>query len=144
MRTAFAIFFVFLVFLSNVIFVDGAEERDDAYSMNLVKSLLQHPAQMGAGFSEKQVNRLGDRVSIALIKILGDDALRNPEKIKTILPLIRSSFLYPDLISIAEDRKPKVTLFLLRHLERDVKALDLKREISQLITFIQKQTAAYE
>ena len=116
------------------------ESRDDAYSMRQVENLLQHPAQLGAGFTEKQVNRLGDRVSIALVKILREDELSDPRKVRTFLPLIRLAFLNPDLISIADDRKPKVTLFLLRHLENEVKDRGLKAEISQLMNFVKEKT----
>ncbi|MDQ5845793.1 MAG: hypothetical protein M3539_10925 [Acidobacteriota bacterium] len=116
------------------------EQRDDAYSIHLVENLLQYPTQLGAGFTEKQLNRLGDRVSIALLKILPEGELSNPQKVRSFLPLIRAAFLYPNLISIGEDRKPKVTLFLLRHLENEAKDRWLKEEIVQLRDFVKEKT----
>lgn len=140
MRLSFVIP-VLLLFLVNVAGQSITEKRDDAYSVHLVGNLLRYPTQLGAGFAEKQVNRLGDRVSIALLKILAEEELSNPQKVRTFLPLIRSAFLYPSLISITEDRKPKVTLFLLRHLENETRDARLKEEISQLIKFVKEKTA---
>lgn len=111
----------------------GGRQREDTYSIDVVKRLLIQPKGFSTGFAEKQANRLGDRVSIALLKIFTEEELMRPQNVAAFLPLIRSSFLSPNLISIEEDRKPDVTLFLLSHLERTVKSPSLGREISQLI-----------
>jgi hypothetical protein len=134
------VFLISVVSLSSRTSQNFAENSDDAYSIPLVENLLKYPSQLGAGFSERQVNRLGDRVSIALLKILREDELSNPQKVKSLLPLIRAAFLYPNLISIADDRKPKVTMFLLRNLERDARDARLKAEISQLMNFVTEKT----
>jgi hypothetical protein len=97
--------------------------------------------QQGTGFSEKQVNRLGDRVSIALIKILNEQDMRNPQKIREILPLIRTAFLAPQIIAAPEDKKPAVTLLLLNYLETNVQDGLLKKEIVDLADFIKEKTA---
>lgn len=136
MRMCIAIFCVVFIFSNGV-----AQVRDDTYSIHLVKNLLQYPAQLGAGFSEKQVNRLGDRVSIALLKILDEKSLSNPQQIRKFLPLIRTAFLAPEIIAIAEDKKPAVTLFLLRYLEVNVQDGNLKNEIIQLMGSIKEKTA---
>jgi hypothetical protein len=135
MRMCIAIFCIVFIFSNG-----AAQVRDDSYSIQLVKNLLQHPVQLGAGFSEKQVNRLGDRVSIALLKILDEQALNNPQQIRKFLPLIRTAFLAPQIIAIAEDKKPAVTLFLLRYLEANVQDGNLKNEIAQLMGFIKEKT----
>lgn len=136
MRMRIAIFCVILSFSNGV-----AQVREDSYSIQLVKNLLQYPAQLGAGFSEKQVNRLGDKVSIALLKILDEQALSNPQQIRKFLPLIHTAFLAPQIITIAEDKKPAVTLFLLRYLEANAQDGNLKNEIAQLMGFIKEKTA---
>jgi hypothetical protein len=116
------------------------EQTDDAYSIHLVENLLKYPTQLGTGFGEKQVNRLGDRVSIALLKILREDELSNPEKVRKLLPLVRTAFLNPKLISITEDRKPKVTVFLLGYLRNKFKDPKLRQEISELMDFVNRKT----
>jgi hypothetical protein len=120
----------------------ATEKKGDAYSIRLVENLLRNPTQLGAGFAEREVSRLGDRVSIALLKVLGEEELSSPQKIRTFLPLIRSAFLSPELISIAEDREPKVTVFLLKHLESEAKDPRLKEELTQLIRYVKEKTAA--
>jgi hypothetical protein len=135
MRSWFLLACILLITISG-----SAQERDDPYSVQSVKILLQSPKDFSTGFSEKQVNRLGDRVSVALLKIFDSNEMTKTENIRTFLPLIRSSFSYPDLIAIPEDRTPKVTLFLLGCLEDKVEDGTLKAELLQLITFVKAKT----
>jgi hypothetical protein len=65
--------------------------------------------------------------------------LEDPENIKRFLPIIRSAFLYPTLVP-AQYRKPKVTLPLLKRLERKVTDVELKHEISEVAKFVAEQT----
>jgi hypothetical protein len=102
---------------------------------------LQSPVLQATGFGEKQVNRLGDRVSIALIKILNEEDLRNPEEVRKILPLIRAAFVAPQIITVPEDKKPAVTLLLLNYLETTVQDGILKKEILDLKDFVREKTA---
>jgi hypothetical protein len=116
-------------------------EEDGPYSIHLVRKLLQSPVLQATGFGEKQVNRLGDRVSIALIKILNEEDLRNPEEVRKILPLIRAAFVAPQIITVPEDKKPAVTLLLLNYLETTVQDGILKKEILDLKDFVREKTA---
>jgi len=115
--------------------------QNESYDVPLVKGLLQHPEGLGWSGFDKQVNRLGDRVSIALLKILEEKDFQNPQTVRSSLQLIRHSFLFPKLISIPIDREPKVTLFLLTHMRTGVNDPALKEEISKLIKFVKTQTA---
>jgi hypothetical protein len=109
-------------------------------TVHLVKVLLH---QQSTGFSdgrlEKYSERLGDRVSTALLKIFKAKELEDPENIKTFLPIIRSAFLYPTLVP-AQYRKPKVTLRLLDRLQRKVADGELKHQLSEVATFVTEQT----
>jgi hypothetical protein len=138
-----------LVLLGSLLTVSGpshdavqidTDTTDDAYSIRLVENLLRYPSQLGSGFGEKQLARLGDRVSIALLKILGEDELAKPERIRTLIPLVRAAFLEPKLISLAEDRKPNVTVFLLKHLKQEAKDPQLKKEVSDLTDYVKQKT----
>jgi hypothetical protein len=93
------------------------------------------------GFGEKQLNRLGDRVSVALVKILSEEDMKNAQEIRKILPLIRGAFLAPQIITIPEDRKPAVTLLLLSKLEATAQDEILKKEILDLKDFVREKTA---
>jgi hypothetical protein len=119
----------------------AAQGRDDPYSMRLVQSLLHYPAQLGSGFTEKQLNRLGDRVSIALVKSLQPEDLKNPQEIRQVLAIIGAAFLAPQLIVVPEDKKPAVTLLLLNYLEATVQDEVLKKEIVDLTSALKERTA---
>src|SRR5256885_7359874 len=64
-----------------------------------VEGLLRLPSGFSTGFSEKQSDRLGDQVGIALQKIFNEKELVDPENIRKYLPIIRSSFSYPQLVA---------------------------------------------
>jgi len=104
-----------------------------------VQALLEQPTGFSSGFSEKESNRLGDRVAIALQKIFNKQELQSPENIQKFLPVIRSAFLYPELIPKAY-KMPKVTIALLSRLERDVNDAQIKRDISDVRQFVVEQT----
>lgn len=57
-----------VAFLSVSLAGAGAQEDTD-YSVTEVRELMRQPAGISSSFSEKQVNRLGDRMSIALMKM---------------------------------------------------------------------------
>jgi hypothetical protein len=141
MRLATAICCMFLV-SSSVFAQDKVKEQDeDIYSIRLVKESVKNP-DLALGFSvtEKHINWLGDRVSIALLKIYDADGLKDPQNIRNYLPIVRAAFVAPRIVRLAEDRKPKVTMFLLTYLEREITDVNLKAQISDAIKYIGEQT----
>jgi hypothetical protein len=115
------------------------KQKAEDPTVHTVEVLLQQPSGFSSSFSEKQSDRLGDRVSIALFKIFNAKELDDPQNIRKFLPIIRSSFLYPKLIP-TQYRKPRVTLPLLKRLESRVDEAQLKSEISAVAEFVKKQT----
>lgn len=116
------------------------KQKAEDPTVHTVKALLQEPsAGLSSGVLEKQSERLGDRVSMALIKIFKGKELEDPDNIRKFLPVIRLCFLYPKLIP-NKYRKPKVTLTLLMRLERRVADAELKSEISSVARFVKEQT----
>jgi len=103
--------------------------HNDPYSVEEVKALLKQPSGFSSGFSEKQIARLGDRVSIALLKIYPEKELKMPENIKRYLPLVVGAFGSRDLITMRDDQNPQVTLMLLKCLESDVTDGALRQSI---------------
>jgi hypothetical protein len=127
---------------SSVFAQDKVKEQDeDIYSIRLVKESVKNP-DLALGFSvtEKHINWLGDRVSIALLKIYDADGLKDPQNIRNYLPIVRAAFVAPRIVRLAEDRKPKVTMFLLTYLEREITDVNLKAQISDAIKYIGEQT----
>jgi len=109
----------------------------DQYSISLVKDLLELPEGVSVSFFEKRRDRLGDRAAIGLLKFLSEKELLEPPKLLRSLEIMRGAFSAPCLIEIPADRKPSVTLFLLRDLERRVKDKSLKRRIIETLAFVQ-------
>jgi hypothetical protein len=119
-------------------------EPGEAYTISIVQAALRH--RTGAKkiiFSQVQKNlaRMGDAVSIALLKILDEQALTDPKTIRDFLPIVRDAFAQPQFISINIDKQPKVTLFLLSRLQRDIVDSEAQQEIQQTIDFVKGKTA---
>ncbi|HLZ51038.1 MAG TPA: hypothetical protein VKP61_09815 [Candidatus Acidoferrum sp.] len=124
--------------------VVGQEQAPDPYSMKFVENNLRIASASGGGewaSAGKDFQRLGDAVSIALLKVLSQQDLRNPDVVRRFLPIIRQSFSYPSIISIEADKNPKVTLFLLADLQQNISDPGLRHEIRQTISFIKQKTS---
>ena len=120
-----------------------AGQDEDRYGIHSVKeALLEQSEGITDSSTEKYIYRLGDKVSVALLKILKEEELSDPKKIRQILPIIQKAFAGLQFVSVTEDRKPKVTLFLLTYLQTNLKDPALKKEIAQLIDFIKQKTSS--
>jgi hypothetical protein len=117
-------------------------DAGDVYSLRLVRALLARPVPFSDSWTEKGLNRLGDGIAIALVKVLPAKELSDPQRIKTILPLIRSAFEVPHLVRIEVDRDPKLTLFLLSYFHEHVKDAKLRASIQETRSFVLARTGA--
>jgi hypothetical protein len=90
-------------------------EPEGPYSVTTMRNFLDFPESLSTGFAEKRINRLGDGASIALMKILSSEQLRDPVIEDRILTLLNMAFQAPAIVR-PEDRHPKVTLLLLSYL----------------------------
>jgi len=106
--------------------------QEDPYSLSIVRSRLRLPPGVSTASLDKNVYRLGDKASVALLKILREDQLTDRETVGRVLRLVSDAFSRPELIGVPEDRDPGVTLFLLSYLERSVADKKLKEQISRV------------
>jgi hypothetical protein len=121
-----------------------AEGSDDPYSLGMVSFELKMNSggrRMIHSWSQKRLVQLGDGVSIALLKILGPDELKNPARVKEYTPIIRTCFTQPELISLETNRNPRITLFLLDHLRQDIQDPATQELIRQTEEFVKQKTA---
>ncbi len=123
--------------------VHQGSEAPDPYSLEVLRSSLK----MRSGGKkyiqstiQKQLTRLGDKVSVALLKILDEQQLADSQIVRDMLPIVRDAFSAPELISSEEDKQPQVTRFLLKHLERESFDLQLKRDIRETLQFIEEKS----
>jgi hypothetical protein len=83
---------------------------------------------------------MGDGISIALLKALSDRELSDPHTIEVYLPIIRGAFSEPQLVTTDIDKKPSVTLFLLKHLQKSVSNSQTRQQIEETIRFVEAKT----
>lgn len=126
----------------------AAQERgadDDPYSTDLVRQLIEL-ARMGPGrsisFLEKRQNRLGDRVSIAILKLHTPMELRDPQNVAAFIPVIRGAFEVPCLICRPADRNPAVTVLLLNSLAAGADDAAVKQKLLEAVSYVERAAAA--
>ena len=122
----------------------GQRAGDDPYSITFVQNNLQivttNPG-LRISLAVKDLQRLGDGVSIALLKIVDEKDLSNTKTVEACLQLIQDSFSYPPIISVGVNRDPKVTMFLLNYLERNVSDMQMQRNIQETIQYVKQQAS---
>jgi len=117
--------------------------QDEPYFIPAVRVALEAASsqpQVFTGSMEKQLRRAGDAVSVALLKVLDDSDLSNPARVESFLPIIKVAFSCPECVSNQVDKKPRVTLFLLLHLEAEASDPKVRSEIQDTVKFIRNQT----
>lgn len=119
----------------------GSGQGELSESIRLVRQSVKNPGlALGASFTEKLINRQGDGAAIALLKIYDAEGLQNPENVRNYLPIIRAAFDAPAIVSVPENKKPEVTLFLLSYLQERIKDDVLKAGISEAAVYIKEKT----
>jgi len=108
---------------------EAAADEDDVYGERTVAAAMQPPG-ISLSFTEKGVNRLGDRAAIGLIRLLGRRSLDRAQ-IEKALTILRAAFGAPRIISRAPDREPKATLFLLDCLKNMPTSRGLESDIAR-------------
>jgi hypothetical protein len=114
----------------------GFQDRED-YSLEQVKGILGLPVSSSA--VEKVLNRLGDRVSIALMKIYSQQELENPEKVRRYLPMIVTAFQALSIVPV-DDREPRITLPLLKSVEPQLQDPQLRADVLKAEEAVQRPT----
>ena len=119
-----------------------ASSDEDTCDYVRVVRVIMEERKLGfsSGISEKLNARLGDNVSVALLKMYDEHELTNPQNIRLFLPIIRASF--PTQVEFESCRRdPKVTVFFLRWLQGDVRDTRSKHEIAQTLAAVMKASS---
>jgi hypothetical protein len=124
--------------------LNGQQGDTDPYSLKLVSNALSDFSRgLILGYELKNLPVLGDRGAIAILKIENDENLLDPQTVRPIIRVIRIAFSSPDVISIPEDKKPMVTMFLLNYMEASVQDAGLKQDIQKTIDYVRLQSSTY-
>jgi hypothetical protein len=114
--------------------------EDDPYGEQAVRNALSSNG-VTFSFTEKAINRLGDRAAVGLMRIIADKTVTSPDQVKSILSILRTAFSAPSIIAVEADRQPKATLFLLQSLESiQLSSRDVIAEIGETKAFILQNT----
>jgi hypothetical protein len=133
--------FVILPTLCLAVSLLGQVDENDPYSVKFVQTTLRNRAQgLTIAKSQTHLARMGDGASIALLKALSDSELSDPHMIEAYLPIIRGAFSEPQFVTTTIDRKPSVTLFLLKHLQKNASNNQTRQQIGETIQFIKAKT----
>ena len=137
MKLLMTILFGILCFPTSTI---GQSEEADPYSIKLVQAALRTRSRgLVIAKAQTHLTRMGDGVSIALLKIFSQAELEDPHTVEAFLPIIRDSFSEPEFISVDIDKKPMVTLFLLRQLQRNINDAQTDVDIEVTIKFVNEK-----
>ncbi|MEJ2145346.1 MAG: hypothetical protein P8020_09435 [Acidobacteriota bacterium] len=115
-------------------------QSNDPYALRFVSEVLQHYGHFSTGWEDKGLPRLGDKASIALIKLSSLDAWKDPVLVHKALGIIRDSFSHPELIEYPSDRYPSVTTLLLSWLKTIHQEQETIDEINRTEEFVEGQT----
>jgi len=123
--------------------IDQSEGGADPYSVEVVRKALT--LRSGGriiiqSWNQKHLGRMGDGVSVALLKIFDERELTDPGTIRDFLPIIRDAFNQPRFISVESDKKPSITLLLLDYLRQKVVDTQTQLGIEQTIEFVKEKT----
>jgi hypothetical protein len=89
------------------------------------------------------LSALGDRVSIAALKIYSADSILRLENVRAYLTLVRNAFSSRESVCEKTDQEPTVTVFVLRYLkEKEVSNPAIQKRISYMEGCVQNFTCS--
>jgi len=137
--------FVFVVFVALVAPAQDwqACKPEGDYSFNDVKAAVHRVtnSQLYMGWDEKTFNRSGDLVAVAVMKTLDDSEMGFPEHAQEVLLILRSAFACPNrCVKVIDDRRPRMTLLLLGHLN-DITRGKMLADIEEAKQFVLQQAS---
>lgn len=112
------------------------------YSFNDVKAAVHRvtSSRMYSGWDEKTFNRSGDLVAVAVLKTVDDSEMMSPESVKFVLLIVRMAFDCPYCVKVTDDRRPRMTLLLLEHLN-EITGGKMQTDIEEVKNFILQQAS---
>lgn len=113
------------------------------YSFNDVKAAVHRvtSSRMYSGWDEKTFARSGDLVAVAVLKTLDDSEMASLENAKFVLLILQMAFDCPqNCIKVTDDRRPRMTLLLLEHLN-EITGGKMQTDIVEAKHFILQQAS---
>ena len=136
------VFVVFLAFIAPAQDWQACKPEGD-YSFNDLKAAVHRvtSSRMYTSWDEKMFSRSGDLVAVVVIKTLDDSEMDSSEHTKEVLVILRSAFMCPHYcVKVTDDRRPRMTLLLLEHLN-EITGGKMQKDIEEARHFIQQQAS---
>jgi len=134
---------ILTVLMLAVVVGDGSE-KPDPYSLHILRFELKMRAifeRVSTSAGDKGLARMGDGVAVGLIKIVGWDGMKDPERVKQLLPMLLKGFSQPRFIVKEDDKSPAVTLLLLDYLKQNTTDRNLLDRIEETRLAVQRASA---
>ena len=113
------------------------------YSFNDVKAAVHRvtSSQVYSSWDEKMFYRSGDLVAVAVLKTLDDAEMASSDHAEDVLRILRTAFACPNYcIKVTDDRRPRMTLLLLEHLNEITRG-SMRVDIEEEKQFIVQQAS---
>ena len=143
MRCRCLLMFVFLGTLAARAQDWQACKPEGDYSFNDARAAVNRvtSSRMYSGWDEKTFARSGDLVAVAVLKTLDDSEMASLENAKFVLLILRMAFDCPQkCVKVTEDRRPRMTLLLLEHLN-EITGGKMQTDIAEAKHFILQQVS---
>ena len=115
---------------------DGPDLNDLEY----IRNYLDLPVRSVTGFHLRVFSLMGDRVAVAILKIIYPGQDLDAERLQRSLVAIRASLEYPEMVHEASDRIPAVSLLLLAWLMGRAESTEQRKSIEVAITALKRST----
>ena len=96
------------------------------------KSTAERAFSLGNSWIEKTTTRMGDELSVIILRAYIDDELRDEERLTYILSYLDTAFSEAAAISCDQYRSPRVTLLLLEHIRENTKSAKIRSKVDEL------------
>ncbi len=130
-----------LTVLMLAVVVGDGPAKPDPYSLSVLRFELKMQStglRVNTTWGDKYLARMGDGVAVGLIKIVGWDGMKDPERVKQLLPILLKGFSQPRFIVKEDDKNPAVTLLLLDYLKQNTTDGNVRKRIEETILAIQQ------
>ncbi|MFZ0429938.1 MAG: hypothetical protein WAO20_17615 [Acidobacteriota bacterium] len=115
-------------------------QSSDPYSLKVVSAIESHYGTFSTGWDDTELPRLGDKGSIALVKLSSLEKWSDPDQVHKTLGMMRDFFSHPEFVENSSDRQPRVTLIVLSWLRSLHKEPDILREIDRTVQYVEEKT----
>ena len=104
------------------------ELTPESYRRAVIDAIMQEGTPIKRA---RLLHRMGDDAAVNVLRVIGEKQSLTPTQKETILAILETAFQRPESISNANDKEPRVTLFVLQWISASAENDALKRQATQ-------------